>query len=322
MQRSYLRPRALHLGRVSKARWRPHVLSLLTALLAFVGLVLLTYPTAASWITQYNQSKIVQDYSRAVELSDPKPFEQIRRAHEYNAALNSGAVLEANTNIPTGAGRSSDESLDYFSLLNATPTGLIGRIRIPSIDLDLPIFHGTSDQVLESGIGHLQGTSLPVGGIDTRTVLTGHRGLANAEMFTNLDKVANGDTFSIEVFDQVIVYRVVDIKIVDPSQTEAIRVEPGRDLATLVTCTPLGINSHRILLTGERILPTPQKEIERVGEKPAVPFFPWWILWFTVGTLLIGVYVWRSGYPVMRLRRKSQFHAAQSSPSVVKDDDS
>lgn len=280
-----------------RPRWRARLLPLTTSFFALLGLILLTYPTAASWITQYNQSKVIENYAVQLEDVRPEPADQIKRAHEYNTALNSGAILEANANVPTGAGTSTNNELDYFSLLNATEAGLIGRIRIPRINVDLPIYHGATDEVLERGVGHLQGTSLPVGGGSTRTVLTAHRGLAHAEMFTNLDKVEVGDTFSVEVFNQVLVYQVSDTKVVNPDETEAIRVEPGRDLATLVTCTPLGINTHRILLTGERILPTPQKAIEEIGKKPVVPFFPWWMIWLVGGLVAIALYTWRTGYP-------------------------
>ncbi|PID98050.1 MAG: class C sortase [Actinobacteria bacterium] len=263
-------------------------------------MMLLTYPTAASWLSQYNQSKVVSSYETRLGTVDPEPAEQLQSARTYNEALSVGALLEANTNVPTGDGDSSNVSLDYNSILKVGPSGLMARIRIPKIDLDLPVYHGTTDDTLLKGIGHLEGTSLPVGGPGTRSVLTGHRGLANAEMFTNLNKVEKGDIFSVEVFGDVLTYQVVDTKVVEPSETEAIRAEPERDLMTLVTCTPLGINTHRILLTGERILPTPAAELAKAGQEPKVPYFPWWIVWLSVGTVLIVLYLWRSGYPVKK----------------------
>lgn len=291
--------RALHRRHVVKARWQARPLPLVSSVFALIGLLLLTYPDAASWLTQYNQSKIIKSYADQIRYVDPAPAEQIRRAHEYNRAMTAGALLEANRNLPTGNGRSTNAKLDYFALLNATSSGMMGRIKIPSINVDLPIYHGTSDETLEAGVGHLQGTHLPVGGDNTRTVLTAHRGLAHADMFTHLDQVELGDTFSVEVFGEVFVYKVFDAKVVQPEETEAIRVVPGRDLATLVTCTPLGVNTHRILLTGERVEPTPRQALEEVGTPPTIPTFPWWAVWLVGGLVLIGLYTWRSGYPVV-----------------------
>lgn len=276
--------------------WRLNRFSLIPAILAIMGVLTLTYPVAASWISQYNQSKIVQNYQSQVDTAQPEKEQQLAEAREYNKALSVGAVLKANTNVPTGAGENGSD-LDYNEILVANDHGLMGRIKIPSISVDLPIYHGTSDTTLLEGIGHLEGTSLPVGGADTRTVLTGHRGLAEARMFTDLDRVQPGDTFVLEVFGEVLTYKVYDKKVVEPEDTESLHVEKGRDLATLVTCTPLGINSHRILLTGERVYPTPQKDIEDAGKKPEVPYFPWWIIWTGASFVGIGVYIWWSGRP-------------------------
>ena len=179
----------------------------------------------------------------------------------------------------------------------------MARLKVPAADIDLPIYHGTDDETLLRGLGHLEGTSLPVGGQGQRTVVTGHRGLAEARMFTDLDKVQVGDTFTFEVFGEVLTYRVFDKKVVNPEETEALRSEPGRDLATLVTCTPLGINTHRILVTGERVYPTPQRDIDAAGAAPDIPGFPWWALGLLGGVSLIGLYIWRSGYPPRPKRR-------------------
>lgn len=274
------------------------MLPFIAAMLAWVGMLIGLYPTVASWFSQYDQSRVVDTYSSEATSPrlSPSVSEQLREANEYNTALSSGAQLEANHRLPTGEGSSTDSSLDYSSILKVDDTGVMGRIKIPSIDVDLPIYHGTSDEVLLKGIGHLEGTSLPVGGVGTHTVLTGHRGLASATMFTNLDKVGVGDTFTVEVLDQVLTYRVASTKVVDPDQTEALRPAEGKDLATLVTCTPLGINSQRILVTGERITPTPQKDLDAAGQAPDIPGFPWWTLLLAGGTVVAAVYVWRAGY--------------------------
>ncbi|WP_455159589.1 class C sortase [Schaalia cardiffensis] len=276
--------------------WRFHVLPMLAAVLAVVGLAVGTYPPMAQWFSQYQQSQIVNSYSSTVATGlDPSSEEQFAKAREYNEALSVGALLEANTNVPKGAGNENQGGVDYDSLLNVGDTGLMGRIKIPAINADLPIYHGTSDETLLKGVGHLKGTSLPVGGVATRAVLTGHRGLAKAEMFTKLNEVVVGDEITLEILDQALSYRVTEIKVVEPEDTEELQAVPGRDLVTLVTCTPLGINTQRILVTGERVLPTPPETIEDLGAKPEVPGFPWWAIIQVAGFLLAAVYVWRSG---------------------------
>ena len=294
--------------------WRFSWASLVPAIIAAIGMAVLTYPSIASWISQYNQSQIVTGYEDSVTAANPPPAEQLAQARAYNDALNAGAVLEADTNIPTGSGVIADEALDYDSILRATSDGLMARLKIPSIDLDLPVYHGTADETLLMGIGHLEGTSLPVGGASTHAVLTGHRGLAQAEMFTHLDQVAAGDTFTVEIFGEVLTYQVVETKVVEPSETEPLQVVEGRDLITLVTCTPLGINTHRILVTGERIVPTPARDLDTAGRAPELPRFPWWAVGLTAGSILIGLYIWWSGYPVKRGGRGGQSRQRQAAP--------
>lgn len=278
-------------------RWRLNRLSVLVAVIALVGLVALLYPTAASWVSQYNQSKIVEQEQGGVNAKTAAARKAaLAAAGKYNDALKSGAVYSADTNVPTSTAGTKLHS-EYGHLLNAGANGLMGRIQIPSIDLDLPIYHGTSDATLLEGIGHLEGTSLPVGGSGTHSVLTGHRGLANATMFTYLDRVKEGDEFTISVFGKVLTYRVTTIKVVDPDQTRSLAPVAGKDLVTLVTCTPLGINTQRIFVTGQRVIPTPTGAAEAARKKPTIPSFPWWLLILAAGVALIGLYVWRSGYP-------------------------
>ncbi|MDD7929830.1 class C sortase [Microbacterium sp. NE2TL11] len=276
-------------------------MSLTVALLVQAGITLFTYPTAASWVSQYNQSNVTYDQTQANSAKARAEIERmLDDARHYNDLLESGALFAGGSNVAAGTGASTAE-LDYGSLLNPSPTGMLARLRIPTINVDLPVYHGTSDKTLLKGVGHLEGTSLPVGGEGKRTVLTGHRGLATATMFTDLDKVSNGDTFSIEVLGEVFTYRVFEIKVVEPDATEEIRAVPGRDLATLVTCTPLGVNTQRILITGERVDPTPQGDLDAAGSRPSVPGFPWWIVLYAAATVALWVWFWRSGYaPVAR----------------------
>lgn len=236
----------------------------------------------------------------------PAPHEQLTRAHEYNRRLSVGAIYEANTHIPTARAHESSVSGNYWSQLKANDEGLMARLRIRKIDLDLPVYHGTADVTLLKGLGHLRGTSLPVGGLGTRSVITGHRGLASAEMFTRLDEVNTGDVFNIEVFNEMFTYRVVEKIVVNPDETKKILAVPGKDLVTLITCTPLGINTQRILVTGERIIPTPARDQAMIGKKPDIPRFPWWIVATVFSLFVVITYVWWDGRPVTKRERFSK----------------
>ncbi|MCI1933346.1 MAG: class C sortase [Ancrocorticia sp.] len=275
-------------------------LQLIASLVILGGVALALYPQVASWFSQKEQSRVnemaLESMEKAPNDDDVYRAQQLALAHEYNDALASGALYEANANIAVGDGTVADEALDYSSLLNVTDSGFMGRLKYDALSIDLPIYHGTDDATLERGIGHLEGTSLPVGGIGTRAVLTAHRGLPESTLFTNLDRAEIGDTFTISVYSQVLTYKVIEIQVIQPEETKAILADPDRDLVTLVTCTPLGINSHRILVTGERVTPTPESDIAEAAAVPELPGFPWWavILGGTVG--LIGLYLWRAGY--------------------------
>jgi sortase A len=284
--------------RERRRRWKPNGLLIVTALAAFVGATALTYTSAASWVSSVNQAQVVKRYQVSVEDAVPTAAQQLAAADRYNAALSSGAQVEANARKPVGAGSTSSAGASYGKLLE-TPTGIMSRIQIPSIGVDLPVYHGTSDATLLKGAGHLEGTSLPVGGKGTLSVITGHRGLAEATMFTDLDRVQPGDTFTITTFGRVLTYRVVDTRVVQPSDTETLHPRPGRDLVTLITCTPLGINTHRILVTGERVTPTPLADVRAARSAPTTVTFPWWLVLYLGGVALIGAYTWWGG----RVRR-------------------
>lgn len=263
-----------------------------------VGATVLAYSPAASWLSAYNQSLVISKYSDSIQKVRPKASEQIAEARRYNKALSSGAVLEANANVPTGSGKSSSHEFDYWKLLD-TPSRTMSRIQIPKIGVDLPIYHGTSEESLLKGAGHLQGTSLPVGGKDTRSVITAHRGLADATMFTDLDKVEIGDRFILTTFGEVFTYQVIDTRVVQPEDTTTLRQQAGKDLVTLVTCTPLGINTHRILVTGKRITPTPPKDKLVAKATKATLQFPWWaVIYLSAIALIVGYTYWAGrSYP-------------------------
>ncbi|MST63529.1 class C sortase [Schaalia hyovaginalis] len=262
---------------------RPDIASILVALVAFAALLVMTYPTAAAWNTQYGQSKIVDDYEAQVDAASPAAAIQLAEAHAYNEALTMGASYEAGANIPTSEAESAS-AYDYERLLTVGG-GLMARLRIPSIDLDLPVYHGTAEETLLQGVGHLKGTSLPVGGVNTHSVLAAHRGLADAKMFTDLDKVEVGDHFTIEVLGEILEYEVRATRVVDPDANELLELVEGEDLITLVTCTPLGINSHRILVTGTRVNPASPQAERSLGSKSELPGFPWFFIWLGAGLL-------------------------------------
>ena len=225
--------------------------------LAFLaGLSLLLYPTASDYWNSMHASKAVADYSAEVTQLTKTQYDEIwAAAAAYNQSLRDRS----------GSFYLTDEQKEqYASQLDVSGTGIMGYIEIPNIKLSLPIYHGTEDSVLQIGVGHLEWSSLPVGGEGTHCVLSGHRGLPSAKLFTNLDQLVEGDTFVLRVLDEVLTYQVDQIRIVEPDDTDALQIEEGKDLCTLVTCTPYGINTHRLLVRGHRIENQSQDESIRV----------------------------------------------------------
>ncbi|WP_206680364.1 class C sortase [Flaviflexus huanghaiensis] len=283
----------------TRRRWRMPWPQLIACLVMFGGIAVILYPQVASWFSQREQSHAIE--AAQAQLNDPPLNDpnsrraELARAHAYNDALSSGAIYEANANVATGDGSSADQNNPYNEILNLAGGGFMGRLRYDSLGIDLPIYHGTSDKTLEKGVGHLEGTSLPVGGIGTRSVLTAHRGLPEATLFNNLNESQVGDTFAISVLDEVLTYKVVEVQVVEPDETHAILAVPDRDLVTLVTCTPLGINSHRILVTAERVTPTPTEDVEAATAVPHLPNFPWWSIILAGSFTALAIYVGRAG---------------------------
>lgn len=285
-----------------KVGWHPSLSTWIIAALLVGGSAVFLYPKAASWFSQYHQSRELEFYSQNVAVVEPDASQQIAQAHDYNDALNAGAVVVgAGAHKPASSG-TSGSFMDYNGVLSAGDSGVMARIKMDSIGLDLPIFHGTDDATLLRGAGHLEGSSLPVGGASTHAVITAHRGLAEATMFSHLDQVTAGDRFSVEVFGEALTYEVRSTEVVDPEDTETLLVQEGRDLITLVTCTPLGINSHRILVTAERVTPTPIEDVRSIGQVSGIPGTPWWLVLGLVVVVGVGVFVWRSGFSDARVR--------------------
>lgn len=219
--------------------------TLLLLLVFLIGLSLLLYPTVSDWWNSFHQTRAIAGYAEAVANLDDGAYEQYwSEAQAYNETLRGNKHRYQPT---------EEESAQYESLLNITGNGIMGYIEIPAIGVSLPIYHGTADTVLQIAVGHIEGTSLPVGGPGTHCVLSGHRGLPSAKLFTDLDQLTVGDTFVLRVLDETLTYEVDQIHIVEPEDVSLLEIEDGQDLCTLVTCTPYGINSHRLLVRGHRI---------------------------------------------------------------------
>ena len=217
--------------------------ALIVILLAGLGLLL--YPSVANYWNSFHQSRAIAGYADAVAELDPEEYQRIlSEAQAYNAEIGQHG-MKFNLN--------EAELARYDSLLDITGTGIMGYIEIPQIRCYLPIYHSTDEAVLQIAIGHIAGTSLPVGGETAHCVLTGHRGLPSAKLFTDLDQMVEGDIFMIRTLDETFTYEVDQIRIVLPEDVSALQLESGKDLCTLVTCTPYGVNTHRLLVRGHRI---------------------------------------------------------------------
>ena len=214
-------------------------------LILLVGLSLLLYPSVSDYWNSLHQTRAIAAYAEEVANLDNDAYDQLwQDAASYNQSL----LTRSNTYL-----LSDEQKAEYARLLDVSGLGIMGYIEIPEIDVSLPIYHGTGESVLQIAVGHLEWSSLPVGGESTHCVLSGHRGLPSAKLFTNLDKLREGDTFLLRVLDEVLTYEVDQILIVEPQETAALQIEEGKDYCTLVTCTPYGINTHRLLVRGHRI---------------------------------------------------------------------
>lgn len=276
-------------------RWQPGALSVGICVLALASSVVGLYPAAAAWLNSYQQSLVIKEVTAGLDDLDPDVDEQWRMARAYNEALISGVALEPGATVPVGRGHGVG-GFTYRDVLNADQRGVMGRVRIESIDVDLPIYHGTDPATLEEGAGHLEGSHLPVGGEGARAVVTAHRGLATSTLFSNLDRVTVGDRFTLTVLGKVLTYEVRETEVIDPDDTDTLVPEPGRDLVTLITCTPLGVNTHRIVVTGERVTPTPIEDLEAAAAPPTVPGFAWWAVAGAALLTAITAYLIRSGF--------------------------
>lgn len=227
-----------------------------------IGIIMLLYPTLSNYYNSFHQTHVVEKYEESVnKLEDERYNNELIKARIYNQKL----TEKINPFYP-----SSEEHREYMKLLNIAGDNIMGYIVIPKINCKVPIYHGTEEKIMQVAIGHIEGSSLPIGGESTHCVISGHRGLPQSKLFTNLNELEKKDTFTLHVLNEVLEYEVDQIMIVEPQEIEELAIEEGKDYCTLVTCTPYGINTHRLLVRGHRVKTskeTSNVNIEKVDYK-------------------------------------------------------
>lgn len=235
--------------------------TIILVIILLVGLSVMLYPTISDWWNSKVQSYAVAHYNETVQQLDPDRYNEIwEAAHSYNSRLNQLASPFTEY----------DKLTDYNDVLNIGGSGIIGYISIPVISVELPIYHGTSAEVLNVAAGHLEGSSLPIGGTNTHAVISAHRGLPSARLFTDLDDIVIGDVFTVTVLDEILTYEVEDILTIEPTETYELAVIPDGDYVTLMTCTPYGINSHRLLIRSHRIETIYERNVKVIADASKV----------------------------------------------------
>lgn len=233
-----------------------HRSTILLILILLIGLSLMLYPSFADWWNSFHSSRSIANYVEQVANIDDAQYEELwDAAWDYNQSL---------LHRPNDFLLSDEQQEIYKSLLDFGGNGIMGYIEIPMIDVMLPIYHGTKESVLQIAVGHLDWTSLPVGGGGSHCVVSGHRGLPSARLFTDLDKLKVGDVFMLHVLNEILTYEIDQILIVEPRDTDPLLIEPGKDLCTMITCTPYGVNSHRMLVRGHRIESQEEAKVIRI----------------------------------------------------------
>lgn len=279
------------------------LLNLVLQVFAMLGIGLLVYPTAANWFSALGHNAEISGYlSSVAALSETERSEKLSAADAYNAVLEPGELTDPFLAVDPDEAQNTPLFQAYRELLRVTGTEAIGEVTYPRLGIALPIYHGTSDTVISKGVGHLFGSSLPVGGPTTHAVMTSHSGLPNATLFTRLLEAVPGDTFTISVLGEAHNYRVDSVETVTPEATDSLTLVPGKDLVTLFTCAPIGINSHRFMVHAERI-PMPEGAGSQVIAGDGLTAgFPWWALWFVGGS---GAVAWLLFAPPRRKRREA-----------------
>ena len=238
------------------------VIIFLFILMIVVGLGIILFPLISNQVNEIHYQEVIGTYDDTVtQKTEIENDQMLIKAREYNSSLSSTKIVDVFQNpVQTN-------SSEYLSILNVDDNGMMGYISIPKIDVRIPIYHGTSSDILQKGVGHLEGSSLPVGGESTHAILSAHRGLPSSRLFTDLDQLKEGDIFYIYVLDEVLAYQVDQVLVTEPSETEALKIVDGKDYITLVTCTPYAVNTHRLLVRGERIEYNKQVEEQTVEDR-------------------------------------------------------
>lgn len=271
------------------------LINIFVVILVLGGVALLAYPYLNFLISQQRQSYVTQDYNDSLaKLTAEQLAFEWERVQAYNDALSTNVLYD-----PFASGE-REMDLDYLSLLNIEENGVMSRVKIPKISVDLPVFHGTSPKTLEKGIGHLEGSALPVGGEGTHAVLTGHTGLNTAKLFSDLTELELGDEFYIYTLGQILAYRIDSIIVAKPTDVDTLLAVKGKDYVTLVTCTPYGINSHRLLVRGERVDYTPDEIEGLINGTKAITSKETYMLYAGIALLTALVVI---AYVIIRRRR-------------------
>lgn len=290
-----------------RRRKRVSISTLILVAVLMAGAVLLAYPTASDWWNKIHAYQAINDYAAQVDSLDRSEIDEMFEAAErYNRKLSNG----------TDFALTEEEMEEYLSLLNITGTGVMGYVQIPGIGVELPVYHTVDESVLQTAVGHIPGTSLPVGGERTHAVVSGHRGLPSAKLFTDLNKLSVGDVFLMTILDRTFTYQVDQIRIVLPDEIGELAIQPGRDYMTLVTCTPYGVNSHRMLVRGVRIenqvaAVKVKSEASKVPGYVMVPFMAVPILMVALIVMLVTGAVKGQAYSKERVLKELQSHGIE-----------
>lgn len=277
---------------------------ILIAILFLAGLSLLLYPFVANQWNNYRQKQLISEYDRAV--SDKAALGGIdyeaekERAVRYNEALLPSILPDS-----FAAAEISEGDSEYMECLNIGGNGIMGTVEIPKIEITLPIFHTTQEELLQMAAGHLEGSSLPIGGESTHAVVSAHRGLPSAALFTDLDQLEEGDHFLFHILNETLCYEVDQITIVEPEDTSTLTVESGKDLATLMTCTPYGVNSHRMMVRGHRV-PYVEEEIAKEQGTSGFSVHTNYLLWVIVGIVITALFSFFLYKRQKRLEKKAK----------------
>lgn len=260
----------------------------------FIGLSLLLYPVISDWWNTSHQSHIIETYSKEVKNMNTGQYQKVlEEAATYNQNIAEHGIQWTMT---------ADEFEKYNALLNVADNGVMCYVEIPQIKCRLPVYHGTDESVLQIAVGHIAGSSLPVGGTDTHCIISGHRGLPSAKLFSNIDKLQKGDHFMLHTLNETLTYEVDQIRIVLPNELEDLQIIPGEDLCTLVTCTPYGVNTHRLLVRGHRV----ENDKSTLINAEAIQIDQLIVASIVAAVLLTGLFIWTVIISVRKKKKKGR----------------